>query len=660
MRTFLFFSLLSTSLAGQAQTQLYFEDFEGTGAGFALNTTDVNSMMTGSNTWLVNNVYAGGNGDVVCLGFPVTYTIPSTASQPAGISSANGNYLHTASSEAVQDNILCCSFGAADGFCTDPGNHFARMTGDVSSMGFSDVTLTFWWLCNGGQQNYGEVYYSIDSGSSWNLISTPIAQYRNQPNWTQQTITLPAFGNQATLRFGFRFVNGSSLLGGSDPGFGIDDVLLEGDSQVQASIATLPLPGTALCAGGTLNVDHTITGSFLAGNQFNAELSDALGSFASPVVIGSVTSVVPQTIACVIPLATAPGTGYRIRVVGTMPAVVGSDNGSDITILAEPQAGVDGDVTLCKNTGSYSLLQYLGGSPDPGGTWTAPGGGQHGGVLNSATDNGGIYTYSVSGGGPCAPAEATVTVQLNDPPNAGIDANHAFCTNALPASLINLVTGGELTGIFWSNGQPVASPPMLPGTYELTYIVYGTAPCMDDSSDHVYEVVAAPNAGSNATVVVCANDPPVTLVTELNGTPDAGGTWTDPLGNAHSGLFFPGIDPTGLYDYVVAGAGPCLNDTSSLAVVVDPCTGIDEEAGRENSLRVWSSADRIVMEGPAMDEDRLVMIVDQLGRELFVLGNWPVGAEQVSYSLPMLEAAVYFVRVAGANTSSTFRLVPGN
>ena len=38
-------------------------------------------------------------------------------------------------------------------------------------------------------------------------------QYRNQTNWVQQTITLAAFDNQPTLRFGFRFVNGTSLLG---------------------------------------------------------------------------------------------------------------------------------------------------------------------------------------------------------------------------------------------------------------------------------------------------------------------------------------------------------------------------------------------------------------------------------------------------------------
>ena len=177
-------ALLSLFMPLLTPAQILFqEDFEGS-PQFQLNTTDANSTVNVSNTWLVNNVYAGGSGLADCSGFSIDFTIPSTAGQPAGINAPNGAYLHTASLVAVQNGILNCSFGAADGFCTQADDAFARMSVDVSTVGQSDVSLKFWWLCNGGNQNYGEVYYSLDGGGSWTQLTTPIAQYRNAANWS--------------------------------------------------------------------------------------------------------------------------------------------------------------------------------------------------------------------------------------------------------------------------------------------------------------------------------------------------------------------------------------------------------------------------------------------------------------------------------------------
>jgi hypothetical protein len=101
---------------------------------------------------------------------------------------------------------------------------------------------------------------------------------------------------------------------------------------VVASIQTSSL-ASGYCAGTALSVSFTANG-FSAGNVFTAQLSAAGGSFASPVNIGTLTGTTSSTIAAVIPAGTAPGTGYRIRVVGSQPATVGSDNGADIGIGA--------------------------------------------------------------------------------------------------------------------------------------------------------------------------------------------------------------------------------------------------------------------------------------------------------------------------------------
>lgn len=88
------------------------------------------------------------------------------------------------------------------------------------------------------------------------------------------------------------------------------------------------------CVEQVLNVNYTAAGYYSAGNIFTAQLSDATGSFASPTPIGTVNAITSGSINVTIPLLTPVGTGYRIRVVSSALAAVGTDNGSDIEISA--------------------------------------------------------------------------------------------------------------------------------------------------------------------------------------------------------------------------------------------------------------------------------------------------------------------------------------
>ncbi len=89
-----------------------------------------------------------------------------------------------------------------------------------------------------------------------------------------------------------------------------------------------------LCGSSKLNVPYTFSeGTLVAGNIFTAELSDANGSFASPVNIGTFTSTATSgTVAANIPATIVQGFGYRVRVRSSSPAVVGSPNGANITL----------------------------------------------------------------------------------------------------------------------------------------------------------------------------------------------------------------------------------------------------------------------------------------------------------------------------------------
>lgn len=67
---------------------------------------------------------------------------------------------------------------------------------------------------------------------------------------------------------------------------------------------------------GLIDVDYSTGGVPLAATDFQVELSDATGSFATPVVIGSITNTLQAsgTISCTIPAGTLAGAGYKVRV----------------------------------------------------------------------------------------------------------------------------------------------------------------------------------------------------------------------------------------------------------------------------------------------------------------------------------------------------------
>ncbi|MCB9183028.1 MAG: hypothetical protein H6591_03850 [Flavobacteriales bacterium] len=89
--------------------------------------------------------------------------------------------------------------------------------------------------------------------------------------------------------------------------------------------------------------------------------------------------------------------------------------------------------------------------------------------------------------------------------------------------------------------------------------------------------VAPPDAGLNAVLAVCSNDPPLNLFAGLNGTPEVAGTWTSPAGAVVTGIFDPATDPAGCYTYTVAGTPPCANATAvvCITVVQAPNAGAD-------------------------------------------------------------------------------------
>jgi|GEM_PF-6995658 len=97
------------------------------------------------------------------------------------------------------------------------------------------------------------------------------------------------------------------------------------------------------CKESNFLVNFSAVGYYATNNVFTAQLSDATGSFASPVAIGTLNGSMAGNISVTIPLTTPTGSGYRIRVVSSNLATVGNDNGTGFAISAETTYYLDSD-----------------------------------------------------------------------------------------------------------------------------------------------------------------------------------------------------------------------------------------------------------------------------------------------------------------------------
>lgn len=377
--------LLLVPIGNFAQTQVIFtETFNDPTPDWSLNTTDVSSSASANNRFLINNVYGGGNGAVECILFPVPYPIPATPGNPNVTDGPNSGYLHIASTQAITDNILSAGWWGP-GACNPAANSFARMNSDFSTLGFTNVTLSFWWLGQCANNLYGELYYSLDGGSSWTIVNTPQARYNNKGTWTEQTISIPALDNQPKVRFGFRFVSANSTVDHGPLGFSVDELIVSGEGASQLpQISTVFSPQSVLCPGTTIDVDYTSTGSFDPGNVFSVQLSDANGSFSNPTEIGSITSDAGSgSISVTIP-ASPTGSAYQVRVVSSSPAVTGTANQSGFQIGHPASAAISASTTaICNN--ETVTLNYTG---TPGTViWISSADGNSYAAINGASGN---------------------------------------------------------------------------------------------------------------------------------------------------------------------------------------------------------------------------------------------------------------------------------
>lgn len=290
------------------------------------------------------------------------------------------------------------------------------------------------------------------------------------------------------------------------------------------------------------------------------------------------------------PGASADG-AYTYTIVGVAPC---PDAQATVTVstIAASNPGTNGTLSACSSDAPVGLFSSLGGNPDAGGNWTAPGGGATSANLNPASAASGIYTYTLPANGPCPAASAQVNVAISTAANAGTDGSQTLCSsNAAPFNLISALGGGPNAGGSWTDPNGAAHGPTFTTSTDATgdyiYTVAGTAPCPSASSTVSMSVVQAPNAGVGSNVALCANAPVADPFAWLSGAPDMGGGWTAPGGSAITQVD-PSTAANGNYTYTVVGTAPCPNAQAVIALTVDQ----PPDAGADGILN-------ICLDGPA-------------------------------------------------------------
>ena len=364
-------------------------------------------------------------------------------------------------------------------------------------------TILYGMTSSGGNNNYGSIFQINTNGNNYSMI------YSFSGGNSGGLAPDGSLINSGTLLFGMTKRGGS---------YNIGTVF----SYVINTISISSI-STSICPSSSISVPFTISGTYNSGNTFTAQLSNSNGDFSSPTSIGTLTGTGSGTISCTIPSNASAGSGYRVRVVSSNPAITGTDNGSNIMINTKPSPTISGTLTVC----AYNAYNYT--TNTTAGTtykWYAT----SGTIVGSSTGINVNITWNTAGTGTTKIIQTnssgcidslTQNITINALPTVTLSNLTPVCINAAEFSL----TQGSPTGGVYS-GKGVSSNKFNPstagaGSWPITYTFTNSNGCIDSASKSI-TVNSLPNVSLTDFGTKCINDPEITLT---QGTP-AGGTYT--------------------------------------------------------------------------------------------------------------------------------------
>ena len=230
------------------------------------------------------------------------------------------------------------------------------------------------------------------------------------------------------------------------------------NSALSISCSVNPL---ILCEKTSISVPFSVSGNFVAGNIFTAQLSDNLGSFTNSLSIGSIAGISSGSILCRIPSGIS-GNGYRIRIVSSSPVYNGNNNGSNISIHSLPNPYINGSFSVCQASGTvvYSVPMVSGHQYE----WSQI---KKGDILGGYTSNTlsvqwksqGIDTIRVKQINPLTGCskDTSLIITILDIPSPDINGKQSICEQSITEYSVPTVIGHQYEWLQLKKGDIIGS-----------------------------------------------------------------------------------------------------------------------------------------------------------------------------------------------------------
>ncbi|MCB0697146.1 MAG: T9SS type A sorting domain-containing protein [Chitinophagaceae bacterium] len=334
------------------------------------------------------------------------------------------------------------------------------------------------------------------------------------------------------------------------------------------------------CAGDTIRVPYFVSNPsyfYQSNNVFTLQLSNASGSFANPVNIGTKASNSSDTIIGVIPTNTTTGAGYRIRLVSSNGQDTSFNNGVDIGI----GSGIVKPVAYNNSPSCYNDTLRMSASTTTQGAgyrWVGPGnftsGIQNPYVPNPVPANGGNYIVTAHLYG-CEAKDTTTAIVYagSAPANTTATYNYPVCADDT-LKLFGTASGSSNTYSWTGPGNyssTIQNPVFANATTSMSgnYVLYASSGlCVSRDS---ISVVVRPRPANFTTSVnspLCAGE--TIFLSASSTSTGVSYIWSGPNGfnSTNPGPFISGAVPAhNGYYYVTATLNGCtLDDTLTVQV----------------------------------------------------------------------------------------------
>ncbi|WP_298237595.1 gliding motility-associated C-terminal domain-containing protein [uncultured Algibacter sp.] len=236
-------------------------------------------------------------------------------------------------------------------------------------------------------------------------------------------------------------------------------------------------------------------------------------------------------------------------------------------------AGTVGDITVT-GTNIQWYDQATGGTPLSG--------------TIDLTDGGMYYATQTDPITGCESSVRTlVSASVNQTPVAGNAGSPITeCNNNSSIDLFSTLDGTQDAGGIWQDndstgavsGNNLDATSLTAGTYNFTYFIAATPPCIDASVSVTLTIEESLNPGTPASTNICSDGGTTDLFPLLGGA-DTGGTWSPAL-TSTTGVFDPAIDTPGVYTYTLTNS--CGDISSNITVSVTQAAN----AGTDNSVTI--------------------------------------------------------------------------